>query len=347
MSTPEDQIVFEDLHGLQEEEPVTVDLDAGRKDAGIELSPNDQLAGADTGDDDSLRIDGLRSADDDADQQNTDQQAASKASEDDEYSKKVQARIKREQRAKAKERQRGDYWENEAKRLAKESYERDKRTFERTVEQADSAITQAQADLKRAIEDGDTDGQVSLTTRLSDLKADKVLAESRLEDLSPDGNVQPFDGKVTPEGEKSTESEAQKWMDDRADWYKQAGFERQTRLANRLDREVFADGYDPNTPEYFEELDRRIKEKAPEVYDDLEAGADDGADDNKEDKRGKNVVTPVGGNETRHQNTSSSKVELDAEDFATMRQFNLDPNDPEVLKEFARNKREAMQGAKR
>lgn len=344
----ENEIVFEDLHGMQEKEPVTVDLDTDTKDDGIKLAPDAQSAVADDVDDDSQHFDGLRSADDDesADTQDDKRQAASTDSEDDGYSKKVKSRIQRATRATAKEKQRGDYWEEQAKTLAKGSYDRDKQSLERTVEQAGSGITQVQVDLKQAIEDGKTDDQVRLTSRLTDLKAEKVMAEANLSNLTPDGNVQPFDDRVTPPSRKDAETEASKWMDDQSDWYKASGFERQTRLANRLDKEVYADGYDPDTPQYFKELNKRIQEKAPELYDDLDADADDDASAGK--RRGKPVVAPVGGNETRQQrSSSSSKVDLDAEDFRTMRQFNLDPNDPEVLREFARNKREAEQGEKR
>ena len=349
MSTPEDQIVFEDLHGANEDKPVTVDLDADRKDAGIAMAPDGQSAADDAGNDDLIAIDELRSADDDAELQVDDDKQASTGSEDDEYSKKVKARIEREARAKRKERQRADeqsqradYWEGQAKELAKNSYEGDKRNLELSIEQADSAITQVQTDLERAIEDGQTKDQVRLTNTLTDLKADKAKAEYGLNDLSPDGNVQPFDGKISPEGQKPTVSKADKWMEDRSDWYGAKGFERQTRLANRLDKEVYKDGYSPDTEEYFEELDKRIKEKEPKLFDDLDAGAeDDDTNDDKNDRRGKNVVAPVGGNEARHQRTSGSKVDLTPEDFQTMREFNLDTNDPEVLKEFARNKVEA------
>ena len=350
MSRPEDQIVFEDLHGVQEDKAVTIDLDADRKDAGIEMSPDDQSVDADAGNDDLMEFEDLRSAD--ADGQDDEGDGASTVSEDDAYSKKVKARIDREARQKRKERQRADsereraeYWESQAKELAKNQYEMDKRNLTRNIEQADSALTQTEADLERAIEDGDTKGQVRLTKQLSDLKADKVLAESRLDNLSSDGNVQPFDGKISPEGKKATQSKSDKWMDDRSDWYRRAGFERATRLANRLDKEVYDDGYRPDTDEYFAELDKRLKAKMPELYEDLDAGADD-VDDTENDgkdtrKGGKPVVAPVGGNETRHQSSRGSKVELTPEDFATMRMFRLDTNDPEVLKEFARNKAEA------
>lgn len=359
MSRPEDQIVFEDLHGTQEEKAVTVDLDANLKDAGIETAPVDQAVESDAKDDDRVEFDNLRSAqvddDDESDTKKADQQddkddAASKAGAEDEYSKKVKARIERERRVTRKERTRADYWESQARQLAKDQYETDKKAAERTIEQAGSAIEQTQADLEKAIEDGDTKGQVRLTTRLTDLKAEKIQAEVSLDNLSPDGNVQPFDDKVSPKGEKSDASLAKDWMDDRGDWYGAKGFERQTRLANRLDKEVFKDGYDPKTPEYFEELDRRIKEREPSLYEDLDA-TDDKTDDKDDDtqtqtRKGQQVVAPVGGNETRRQRTSGSKVELGPDDFANMREFGLDPNDPEVLKEYARNKAEA-EGARR
>lgn len=360
MSRPEDNIVFEDLHGVHEDKPVTVDLDAATKDDGITRAPAGQAADDDAKDDDRVEFDDLRSArrdedddesdDDAADAKDAKDDKASKGGEDDDYSKKVKARIDRERRAKTKERQRAEYWENQARQLAKERYDADKSAYERTIEQADSAMAQTEADLEKAIEDGQTKDQVRLTKRLSDLKAEKVLAESRLENLSPDGNVQPFDDKVSPKGGKSTPKKlSDEWMDDRSDWYGARGFERQTRLANRIDKEVFKDGYDPSTPEYFEELDRRIKEREPSLYEDLDAADDTGADDKPDKGRGKKpqqVVAPVGGNETRRQRTSGSKVELGEADFQNMRKFGLDPNDPEVLKEYARNKAEA-EGARR
>ena len=355
MSRPEDQIVFENLHGGDEDQPVTIDLDADTKDAGITRTPAEQAADADAGNDDDIQFDNLRSAD--ADVQVTGADDASSDSEDDEYSKKVKNRIQRETRAKNKERsraesegRRADFWEGQAKEIAKTSYDRDKRSLASQVEQAGSAYTQVQSDLKKAIENGNTDDQVRLTTRLSDLKAEQVVAESRLEDLSPDGNVQPYSDKLTPDGATSAPTKASEWMKDRGDWYGANGFERQTRLANRLDKEVYADGFDPASDEYFAELDKRIKEKQPKLYDDLDAAGDDDidTDDTTETtKRGKSVVAPVGGNEARRQRTSSSKVDLTEEDFATMRQFNLDPHDPEVLKEFARNKLEAEQQGER
>jgi hypothetical protein len=344
MSRPEDQIVFEDLHGVNEDEPVTVDLDAGTKDDGITRTPAEQAADAGAGNDDDIQLDPLRSADEDnaAAQQQTEEEAASKTGEDDDYSKKVKARIQRATRATRKEKDRADYWEKQAQKLAKDSYESEKKAAESIIERADTRLEDTQAQLEAAIEAGNTKDQVRLTTLLTDQKAEKVRAEVALENLSPDGNLEPFSGKVDDSTSKQR-SKADNWMDSHDDWYGAKGFERQTRLANRLDREVFEDGYSPDTDEYFEELDRRIKEKEPNLFDDDGRTAADEADKT----RGRRPQSPVAGVETagvRRQRTSGSKVELGEEDFANMRRFNLDPNDPEVLKEYARNKREADAG---
>lgn len=330
----ENEIVFEDLRGAPDDKPITVDLDADLKEDGFERTPAAQAADEKARENDDIRLDGLRTADS-AVPQFVEKDDASMVGEDDDYSKKVKARIQRATRATRKEKDRGDYWENQARSLAKDNYDREKNDASGIIERADSQLVDTQSQLEKAIEDGNTKDQVRLTTQLTDQKAAKVRAEVSLENLSPDGNVQPFSGKVgtaTPEDQ----SLADKWRDERSDWYGARGFERQTRLTNRLDKEVFADGYEPTTEEYFTELDRRIKEKEPSLFDDVES-KDDTETDTQRKRR--TPVAAVGGADAQ-QRRSSSKVELTEEDFANMRRFNLDPNDPLVLKEYARNKRE-------
>jgi hypothetical protein len=142
-------------------------------------------------------------------------------------------------------------------------------------------------------------------------------------------------------------SEVDRWVDERGDWYRQPGFERATRLANRLDKELYREGFDPKTREYFDELDRRIKKEMPDLYDDFQA-ADAGTDTGKDTRRKRSPVAPVDGDQGRQRvERNSGKIRLEQEDFDNMRRFGLDTNDPEVLKEYARNKREAEQRGSR
>jgi len=331
----ENEIIFEDLHGIAEDEAVTVDLDAATKDDGIIRTPAAQVVDDDAVEDDSIEFSGLRDAV--ASPAPGADDTASTGSEDDDYSKKVKARIQRATRSEKKAKQEAGYWKAQAEKLSKAQSATSKEALERSVEQATSGITATLTDLERAVEDGNTKEQVRLTEQLTDQKAEKIRSEILLQDLSENGNLQPFSDKVTTDS--TDQSLADKWTEGKSDWYKRDGFERQTRVANRIDREVFEDGYDPTTKEYFIELDLRLKEKMPDLFD----PADDGTRGRQRPTR--SPVAPVGGADTGRQRSSSSKIQLGEEDFANMRRFGLNPNDPEVLKEYARNKRETLHGA--
>jgi len=330
---PNDDIVFEDLHGVTEDEPVTVDLDAATKDDGINRVPADQVVTDDDGDDDGIEFSGLRGADSAPDSSDDDDDASS-GSEDDDYSKKVRARIQRATRSEKAAKQEADYWKAQAQQLADRQSNLSKEALERNVEQAEAKIESTLQALEQAVEMGNTKDQVKLTAELTDFKAEKIQSELELQNLPESGNLQPFSGKV--DGESNDQSLAEKWMEERSDWYGARGFERQTRLANRIDREVIQDGFDPNTPEYFEELDARIKEKEPNLFDDADKGSS-----RQRRRPTRSPVAAVDGAETGRQRSRKSKVELGESDFANMRRFGLNPNDPEVLKEYARSKRES------
>jgi hypothetical protein len=179
-----------------------------------------------------------------------------------------------------------------------------------------SEIEAVEAQLEEAIEAGDTKKQVRLTSQLTDLKARKLSVESRVE-------AEPVKPARNPKVEG--------WM-RRNDWYNQPGKERYTRLTNRLDREVAAEGYDPKSDDYWVELDTRLKREAPELF----------AEDKPERKRSGDRVAPVSGDAGgTAKRSTDSRVRLERADFRVMRKFGLDPNNPKHVKEFARNKLEA------
>lgn len=336
----EHDIVFEDLRGNPETESATVDLDSDDKEKGIER--HSQRAG-----DERVVIDVDRS-DYDSDEGDVSfehgQDDSGNRGEDDEYSKKVRARIEREARAKRKATKERDFWQQRAQAAERQAAEARKTSLEKSVEHLDSSIESVEGRLENAFEEGDSKLQAQLTSKLSDLKADKKAAQYELEhgDFTYGGDSAPDDGKIAPAPDNPQAELVKDWKDKNDDWYGATGFERYTRTANRIDKELYAEGYDPGAQEYYEELDRRIREKHPSLFD------DDTVDDDKADSSPpRSPVAPVGGAESAssQQRSSSSRVELDEADFANIRRFNLDPNDPEVLKEYARNKREAERGA--
>ena len=199
----EHDIVFDDLHGMKEDTPVTVNLDAGEKEDAIQRKPADQAAEAGGEGDD---FDDLRPGDADEQQsaaQSADDDEASNTSDDDAYGKKVQARIQRERRAKKKAQDEATYWKQQAQKMAKDNSSREREDLKSRIEQADTEIESTQSMLKAAIENGDTDKQVDLTSKLTDLKAAKIQAQYGLDNLPEDGNVPPFDGNVAPPSDET------------------------------------------------------------------------------------------------------------------------------------------------
>ena len=89
------------------------------------------------------------------------------------------------------------------------------------------------------------------------------------------------------------------------------------------------------------------------MFDDKDKDADDKSADDKIDtpdvgQRGRATVAPVrdgsrGGKQSER--ASMTRVVITREDKAEMRRFNLDPNDPRVLREWAANKRQSTSDA--
>ena len=347
----EDDIVFEDLHGVSADDDLTleVDLDAEGDDDGItgrtRTSSGDGTATGDEDDfDDEARQRG-QSDDDDNDPDGRD--------DGDRFSKKFDQRLKREQRAKRRERQRAEAAEAENARLQAELRKQKKQRTSGEAEDIDKRITDIEADLEQAFEDGDTKKQVRLTSQLSDAKAEKIAARFVDDDDDDDDQTQ-----QPPRGRQRNEL-AEDWIDSHSDWYDKRGFSRVTRIAKEIDREVFDDGFDPQDEEYYDELNSRLMEQVPELFDedgnpdpdgmkDRRASGrrgrtkqrDDGA--GRKEKRSRSTVASAddSSRDSAPRRGNSSKVELNSTDFENMRRFGLDPKDPKQVKEYALNKRQ-------
>jgi hypothetical protein len=191
--------------------------------------------------------------------------------------------------------------------------------------------------LTEAIEKGDTPAHVRLNGQLTDLKAERIALKYVVDDGDDDGLDDP---PATPP--RNTEL-ADEWMDTHSDWYGKKGFLKQTRLANRLDKEVHKDGFRPTDEDYFEELDLRLREAAPELFD--EDGDPAPPPRNQQHRQaGGKPRSPVAAADDASRNSNPrgnpNKVDLGPIEFANMRRFGLDPNNKDHLKEYALNKRQ-------
>lgn len=334
MTIDNDDIVFEDLHGVQDESSVEVDLDA-EQDGIRRFASDPDLETEDDDTDDSGADPGKRAADDDESDDDDDGLSASDdedEEDDDQPSSRnaFQKRLDRERRSKLKARQEAADARREAAQLRRQLEDQSRSMSETEQKKLDDDIESVKAQLTQAYENGETSKQVELTERLSELKARKLLAERQAPKASGDDS----------ESRRGPPELAQKWMQKNRSWFQRNGFERYTRAANEIDGELYDEGYDVNSREYYRELDRRLAKRHPDFFDEKTSSRKD----NGRRKDTRSTVAGVDGvqDDQRSRRALSGRVELGPDDFRVMRSFGLNPDDPAHLKEFAASRRERL-----
>jgi len=208
-----------------------------------------------------------------------DVQASEKKEEDEkleDYSKGVQSRIakltRKMREAERREQAATEYAKAvEAKRkLAESKYEQINNDY---VKQFDTRVTtgmeSAQKELAMAIEAGDAAAQVEANKKIATLSIDaarlNVLkdtnkVEAPKADLSQDANVD----KQTPQSLPTPDPQAEAWASKNS-WFGQD--RAMTFTAFEIHKElVDNEGYDPKSPEYYAEIDKRIKVDFPHKF---------------------------------------------------------------------------------
>jgi len=246
----------------------------------------------------------------------------------DEYSDKVQKRIKSlsrgyhdERRAKeAAFRERQEY-----ERLAQQLVEENKNLkgtvsknqellLEQAKRTANGEMILAKRAYKQAYESGDADKLVEAQEKLTNAK----LKADRLSKLKPEG----LQGQETPvKTEPDTENyvpaqESPPVTDDRAnDWARSNTWfgedDEMTSLALGLHNKLVKEGVDPQSDDYYEKINSRMRNVFPDQF-------DDGIDEPEEPKKkSSNVVAPA----TR--STSPNKVRLTQSQIAIAKRLNV------------------------
>jgi hypothetical protein len=77
---------------------------------------------------------------------------------------------------------------------------------------------------------------------------------------------------------------ASRWMRDH-NWYDPNGTDRDSRRVASIDDRLVKEGYDPRSPEYWEELSDRVREALPHKFKDRRNGNDDDDDLDEDDDR--------------------------------------------------------------
>lgn len=167
---------------------------------------------------------------------------------------------------------------------------------------------QLQADLKRAIEEGDTDKQAELTTQQAELAAEITRVEgwkkSNKPPVADDGQRQPQQQQQQRPQQQQRQprfdDNTQAWIDS-TDWFnpKSQGYEPEiaqeaTAFAQILERRLHRQGKANliGSDEYFQEIEQHVAQEFPDYFED--AGEGDGIDDDPPPRQAPPARRPVG-----------------------------------------------------
>jgi hypothetical protein len=192
-------------------------------------------------------------------------------------------------------------------------------------------------EIRRAKEDGNYDNELKLQGDLDKLRFQQnQLRQVRAtlpepDSASPTPQAQSVSApapqqQAAPQQQKAPPAPlAVKWINNNKSWFLDPKFKAHHNFVRTVDAEIVAEGYDPQSPEYYKELDRRVDSAFPSLR-----------------KRTKPAGSPVGAvGAAPASNTSSRTIKLGKSDIANMRRYGLDPTNKEHLREYARSKRAA------
>jgi len=191
------------------------------------------------------------------------------------------------------------------------------------LQDIDGKIAQTRAKLKAATEAGDADAILEATEALTDLKVDR-----RVIDMTPDEDPAPAVRQQQPaQAGYQPPAPAQEWMARNSSWFDRKGFEAESLLARAIDRSLVEEGWSPDSPAYYREMNKRIAAKTRLTPQDIGGP--------------RRQTTPVPNTAAPRGTVAARKgsVRLNKDDFEIMRMTGLDPQNKDHLKEYAFNKR--------
>lgn len=179
---------------------------------------------------------------------------------------------------------------------------------------AEAKLKEARQALKTAQEAYDTDAIIAAQEALAEatweVKNAKNVARPSLQEREEEVQTyQPQPQQVRPD-EKTLRWQAKN------QWFGASGFEEVTSFALGLHQKLVANGIDPRSDEYFEQIDARVKSKFPEVF---------GEVDEKPRSQGTPAKKPASVVAPASRSTGKKKIELTPSQAALVKKFKLDP----------------------
>lgn len=241
------------------------------------------------------------------------------------YSQGVQRRIKDLTHARHDERRKREALEREHNasvqlvramqaenaRLARIVQDGSKQFGEMSVAAAEAKLADARRALKEATESFDTDKIVAAQEQLSEA----MLSAREAKNFKPPVVQQQEDVVQTAPSQTSAQApqldpKTSAWM-NRNRWFTSPDHVAATSYALGLDKELRDSGYDPRTDDYFEQVDKRMKQRFPELYAAARTTADDAPSQRPQQRdRGSPVAPAVRTSSKRRVTLTASQVAL-------------------------------------
>lgn len=238
---------------------------------------------------------------------------------------RIQALVKRRNEAEARMQEMADALakkEAEMAELRKTAVSTQTQNVDIYGKSLENQLNLAKKAYKDAYEKGDADGLVDAQEQIADLKAKMTNLTSYKQQLEATEKALPtVEEKKEPV--RSMPQAARDWISDN-DWFNKD--QKMTRRALLVNQELLDEGHNPNSEDFYSELDARlqsfgVKKKEVEV------------EDVEEEEKPRKRQSPVSGN-TREAPSSgnSKKIRLSEADVATAKKLGVTPED------FARQK---------
>ena len=184
--------------------------------------------------------------------------------DDPEYGEKVQKRIQKlvAQRREAEVQSRQIQEQNaqlaaRLERLEKGSQQSSENAFNQRYAQTKEA-------LKKAIEEGDTDAQLDFSEQIADYRAAMRVSEMQRNQRAQQETASPTVGRAQQAAQNPAPQKAMQWW-EKNNWFNGQGYERETAAARAIDVQLDIEGFNKDSDEYYDQLNRRLQNVFPEL----------------------------------------------------------------------------------
>lgn len=258
------------------------------------------------------------------------------------YSEKVKKRINKlryQQHEERRQREEAERLREEAIRVA-QKYADQSKQYHKIIqegeqylvhqirERASMAVDQAKNSYRQAYEEGNTDKILEAQEALINAQSELKSADYQLNEIKHRPKQEPEEFKA-PEPEKpqvhrppEPSAKALKWSQDNP-WFGQE--KDMTALAYGVHEKLIRDeGYDPNSDEYFEAIDRTMRSRFPDYFGEGDSGSDEPSQDEQSSSTSRSpsvVVAPS----SRNNGAKPRKVRLSRTQLALAKRLGLTP----------------------